>query len=704
MSDYSQEQIDAAMRKYSTSAEGAARVLDAVSTSARGASGSLRGLEGATSTVASAFKGLASGSYGITSFGSTLSGMTQAMSTAAKAIPVAGKVVSVAIDALGSATEVAIAQMDIAMGSYQQLSQSGFSASDGMDAMRENFVKAGIPLKMYSGILAKNSKSFINLSGSADKAAEDFSATFAHMRAGADQQLRNMGFNSEEIGDTLALFVDRQRRLGTMQGMDQFAVSAGAIKLGKELEEVAKLTGASRQEQREALKQAMLNARYNASQRKLRRSGKEGVIAADNIQEMVLATQNLPGLSKAIQDASTGFINSPEARQWAVSIPGFMKTMNQVRAGTLDWASAMDEIQQGGKKFIGAVEDVAIGIGDTGILAPMNEMGQLVTMANGSIITATLNNKKTANDIADMHLKDGIDGKGKDSITVELTKAAKNLEQASANISGALLTFETVSGAIESFSETIKYITQEIYNSTSGINKVERGKIDARIDKANFYIQQAEGLERRYNLKDTIGLGSEKEKTQVKLANEIAQAQLEELKTLKNSGKWTIGKVMEEFRRNRLGVMGTGAGAYDREELRADLQSKTGINPTTPLTDHEAKMLRAQLQPVSESDKSLAWHESSTGWNPDNWQILKDFSKIIEGIKVDYGTKEGDIDTSNQLDNTTSLDKTQNEKITNAMSSLSNSNIETNKKLDSIVTALNQGNKNTQGIKQHIIA
>jgi len=61
-------------------------------------------------------------------------------------------------------------------------------------------------------------------------------------------------------------------------------------------------------------------------------------------------------------------------------------------------------------------------------------------------------------------------------------------------------------------------------------------------------------------------------------------------------------------------------------------------------------------------------------------------------------------DNANQLGNTTSLDKTQNEKITNAMSSLSNSNIETNKKLDSIVTALNQGNKNTQGIKQHIIA
>ena len=698
MADYSEEEL----RKLSEEARKAGFELNKLGSSTSGATGAFAGLQGATSTVTSAFKGLASGSYGITSFASTLSGMTKAMSTASKAIPVAGKVVSVAIDALGSATEVAMAQMDIAMGSYQQLSQSGFSASEGMDAMRDNFVKAGIPLKTYTSILEKNKLSFIALSGSADKAAKDFSATFAHMRAGADQQLRNMGFTTEEIGDTVALFVDRQRRLGTMQGMDQFAVSAGAIKLGKELEEVAKLTGASRSEQREALKQAMLNARYNASQRKLRRQGDEGEIAANNIQEMVLATQNLPSLSKAIQDASTGFINSPEAKQWAVSIPGFMKIMNQVRAGSMDWGTAMGEIQAGSKQFIGTVESVAVGIGDTGVLASMNEMGQLVTMANGDIKTAVITNKKSADELSKMHEKMGIDGKGADSITVELTKSSKNLEKASANISGALLQLETVSGAVESFSEVIRNASQEIYNSTSGINAVKREQIDAEIDKANFYIQDARGLEKRYNLKDTLGFGSDEEKAKVQLAKVLAEQKLEELKTQKMSGNWTIGKVMEEFRKNRLGFMGSGTGAYDREELRGDLQTKTGIDPTTPLSDHEAKMLRMQLKSVSESDKDLAWNEISTGWNPDNWQIIKDFSKIIEGIKVDYGKKDEETDTTNQGSELIPHDKSNSERVSASLDALANSNLETNKKLDSIVTALNQGNKNTKEIQRHV--
>lgn len=698
MANYSEEELNSAMHKFSTDAKGAARVLDALGTASGNTASKLRGLDGATSTVTSAFKGLASGSYGITSFASTLSGMTKAMSGAARAIPVAGKVVSVAIDALGSATEVAMAQMDIAMNSYQQLSQSGFSASEGMDAMRDNFVKAGIPLKAYTSILEKNKHSFIALSGSADEAAKDFSATFAHMRAGADQSLRNMGFTTEEIGDTVASFVDRQRRLGSMQGMDQFAVSAGAIKLGKELEEVAKLTGASRTEQRAALKQAMLNARYNASQRKLRRQGKEGEAAADNIQEMVLATQNLPSLSKAIQDASTGFINSPEAKQWAVSIPGFMRIMNQVREGSIDWGTAMGEIQAGSKKFIGAVEDVAMGIGDTGILASMNEMGELTTMANGDIKTAVIANKKTATELAAMHEKMGIDGKGADGITVELTKSAKNLETASANISGALLSLETVSGAVQEFSEIIKNASQEIYNSTSGINTVTRGKIDADIDEANFYIQSAEGLEKRYDLKDRLGLGSQEEKVQVERANAIAQAQLDELKLIRDSGNWTVGKVIEEFRKNRLGVMGTGAGAYDREELRADLQTKTGLDPTSSLTDLEANMLRMQLKSVEESDKNLAWHESSTGWNPANWQILKDFSKSLESLKVDYGNKESTVQPNRTSDDQSKINI--NENVTNALTALTNANIETNKKMDSMISALNKGNSTAGKILQ----
>ena len=701
MADYSEEQLNAAMNRFGTDAKGAARALDAIASASGGASNKLRGLEGATSTVTSAFKGLASGSYGITSFASSLAGMTRAISGAAKAIPVAGKMASVVIDALSSATQLAMEQMDIAMGSYRQLSQSGFSAAEGMDTMRDNFVKAGIPLKTYTSILEKNKHSFISLSGSADEAAKDFSTTFAHLRAGSDQQLLNMGFTTEEIGDTLASFVDRQRRLGTMQGMDQFAVSAGAIKLGKELEEVAKLTGESRSEQRAALKNAMLDARYNASQRKLRRQGPEGEKAADNIQQMVLATNKLPSLQKAIMHASTGFINSPEAKQWAVSVPGFIETINRVTAGGMDWGTAMGRIQEGGNTFVEGVETLATSIGDTGILAPMNEMGELVTMAGGDIKTAVIANKKTAEEIAGMHKEIGIDGKGADGITVELTKSAKNLEIASAKVSGALLSLETVSGAVLEFSEMIKNVSQEVYNSTSGINTVTRGKIDADIEQANFYIQSAKGLEKRYDLKDALGLGSNEEKAQVERANAIAQAQLDQLKLIRDSGNWTVGKVIEEFRKNRLGVMGTGAGAYDREELRADLQIKTGLDPTSSLTDLEANMLRTQLKSVEESDKNLAWHESSTGWNPANWQIIKDFSKSLESLKVDYSTKD-ELDTSNQEGKVFKLEKTDSQEVTAALNALSESNNESNKKLDSIVTALNQGNKNTQVIKQRV--
>jgi hypothetical protein len=577
-----------------------------------------------------------------------------------------------------------------------------------MDDLALNLAKAGMPLKMYTGILEKNSKAFINLSGSADEAAKEFSEVFSKMRAGADQQLRNMGFTSEEIGDTLALFVDRQRRLGTMQGQTQNSVIAGAMKLGKELEEVAKLTGASRQEQREALKQAMLNARYNASQRKLRRSGKEGVIAADNIQEMVLATQNLPGLSKAIQDASTGFINSPEARQWAVSIPGFMKTMNQVRAGTLDWASAMDEIQQGGKKFIGAVEDVAIGIGDTGILAPMNEMGQLVTMANGSIITATLNNKKTANDIADMHLKDGIDGKGKDSITVELTKAALNLEKVSGLLTGSVMTLETFSGAIEAITGELVIASQELNNfsqpRSSSVEEIKQAEINVTNARVNL-VAQTTGLFRS----SPGDAGYDK-------ANAVLIKAKEDLEILVKRKPLTIADVIEGFRSKEQTI--SGINQFSETELLAYFEKMTGVDADVEITKAQATKLGNLLQ--KDNDTWLTrgtpdWLQQmfggeggkGQGWNPKNNQILKDFVKTIEGggeKPFGQGKQVGDQSSINQdADVTISLNKMADSYLTLA-SAVKESTIENSKKSDSILTALNQGNKNTQGIKQHIIA
>jgi hypothetical protein len=687
--------------------------LKSLSASTDSTSQSLRGLSHVTGTLTSSFSGLASGTM-------TMTGLVASIKSLASAIPAVGGTITALIDPI----EMIVQQMEATLTPYQELSKSGYSASEGMDDLALNLAKAGMPLKMYTGILERNSKAFINLSGSADEAAKEFSEVFSKMRAGADQQLRNMGFTSEEIGDTLALFVDRQRRLGTMQGQTQNSVIAGAMKLGKELEEVAKLTGASRQEQREALKQAMLNARYNASQRKLRRSGKEGEIAADNIQEMVLATQNLPGLSKAIQDASTGFINSPEARQWAVSIPGFMRIMNQVRAGSMDWGTAMGEIQQGSKQFIGTVEDVAVGIGDTGILASMNEMGQLVTMANGNITRAVNVNGLTVDDMANMHKKTSKDGKGLDSITVELTKAALNLEKVSGLLTGSVMTLETFSGAIEAITGELVIASQELNNfsqpRSSSVEEIKQAEIN--VTNANVNLTQASGGWMK-------GLVSDEK--YIELGNKLTKAE-KDLKLLVERKPLTIADVIEGFRSKEQTI--SGINQFDETELLAYFEKMTGVDADVEITKAQATKLGNLLQ--KDNDTWLTrgtpdWLQQmfggeggkGQGWNPKNNQILKDFVKTIEGggeKPFGQGKNVGDQSSINQdadvdvpsYDNiqviddlsqqvTISLNKMADSYLTLA-SALKESTVENSKKSNSILSALNQGNKNTKDIKQYV--
>jgi len=421
---------------------------------------------------------------------------------------------------------------------------------------------------------------------------------------------------------------------------------------------------------------------------------------------MVLATQNLPGLSKAIQDASTGFINSPEARQWAVSIPGFMRIMNQVRAGSIDWGTAMGEIQQGSKQFIGTVEDVAVGIGDTGILASMNEMGQLVTMANGNITRAVNVNGLTVDEMANMHKKTSKDGKGLDSITVELTKAALNLEKVSGLLTGSIMTLETFSGAIEIITDSLVTASQELNNfsqpRSSTVEEIKQAEIN--VASANVNLTQASNGWMKGIVSD------EKYK---ELGNKLTIAE-DYLKLLIERKPLTIADVIEGFRSSN--STWTGINQFSETELLAHFEKMTGVDPDVEITEAQSSKLGNSLYKSDDTWLTRGvpdWLQQmfggeggkGHGWNPKNNQILKDFVKTLEGggeKPFGAGKNVGDQSSINQdADVTISLNKMADSYLTLA-SAVKESTIENSKKSDSILSALNQGNKNTKDIKQYV--
>lgn len=702
MADYSQEELENAMRRFSTDAEGAARVLDALSAAAGDTGRGLRGLENAASSVGGLFKGLASGSgSSLGQFGHGIGNVTKSIGSLADNFGKAGSAISKTINVAMDGVMFVIDEMDQALSVYQSLSQRGYAGAEGIDTLVDNIVEAGMPLKMFSGLLEKNSEKLILLSGSADDSARQFAEVMGFMKNSADQGLRNLGFTTEEIGDTISTFVDLQRRLGFEQMYDQNAISKGAIQLGKEFEEVARLTGASREEQKRSLEQAMRNARFNASQRQLRRQGPEGEEAADKLRQMVLSTSaQFPTLSKAIQDASTGFISSPEAQQMIRTMPGFMNSIMGVRDGSLEVSEAMGNMQSGATTMIDAVESLAMGVGDIGVYQPMSEFSNFITMANGDIESAIINNKEKLDKVFTMDTITGEDGKGEDSTTVELTKAAVNLEKASALATSTILGFETVSG-------TLKLVTDATYEALYEIERIVNGRDadvgsgqtqnDIDIDTNNATISAL-----NVDLGGYYRTASERELTAPELAEvdklEKQKAALirENEGLVRTNEPMTIGRFIQEFARagKMPGFLGTGAGEYDKNELAAEIERKYQISADTILTPEQMTKLSEILIPTNSSFNFIDYLQSGAGFqqsfDKENWELMK---PVMEEIK----------DSITSSDEASAADVQAKEEVTllalNEVVTAINTNT---KKLDSIQIALNEGNSNTKIIGRHI--
>lgn len=702
MDDYSQQEIENAMKRFSTDAEGAARVLDALANAGGGAANGLRGLENAASSVGGVFKGLAgSGGSSISSFGHGLGSVTKSVGGLAKHFGKAGTVLSGTVDALTDGIMFVIDEMDQALSVYQQLSRQGYAGAEGIDTLVDNIREAGMPLKMFSGLLSQNSDKLVLLSGSADESAAGFAKVMGLLKQSQDQGLRNLGFTTEEIGDTVSTFVDLQRRLGFQQMNDmadnQNAISKGAIELGKEFEEVAKLTGQSREEQKRALEQAMRNARFNASQRQLRRQGPEGEEAADKLRQMVLSTSaQFPTLSKAIQDASTGFISSPEAQQMIRTMPGFMNSIMGVRDGSLEVSEAMGNMQSGATTMINAVESLAMGVGDIGVYQPMSEFSNFITMAGGDLESAIIKNKEKLDDVFEMDTKTGVDGKGADSTTVELTKAAVNLEKASALASATILGFETISGTLEAVTGATFEALEELERIVNGGDtRVGSGQtqedIDIKANNAEIQIKTAKLGELYKANTGTVGDQALIDAYEA----EIATLEKQNIELEQANAEMTIGRVIQNFLKDMPGFLGTGIGEYDPNELANEIPKRFGISADTVLTaDQEAKIMESLKSSYGFFDSLKSGIGIQKSFDKENWDVLK---TIVEDIKETQGLDNQNGDQASAADA-----QAKSEEVKIALNEVVTAINANSKKLDGLQIALNEGNSNTKIIGRHI--
>ena len=601
-----------AVRRFGIESSEARRALSKLSSSSDQAS---RGLSSFGRSLQGFAGGLARGNTSISSLSSVVRGVKSTLA----ALPGVGKAAGIALDMFSDGLVLAIEQMDKALGTFYNIGQIGALGADGIDDIRKQMVAMGVPLDTFNKMIAKNTKALVGLTGSASETAENFANMVGTMRMGMDMDLRLLGYTTEEVGETLANYANIQRRLGAEQNLNQGRLTAGAVKFGKEMDLLAKVTGTSREQQQSNLDAALREGRFLAAQRQLEASG-AGKAAQELNKFMLVINDISPTLGSAIKDTAGGFISTQAAQQGFISTGGALPNIIAgLKSGQLDYATAIQQMQDATKQQLPAMESINLAVGDaTGAFVPLNESVNLTTFAMGNLNKAL----EKAQTLQDAQVNADMGG-----VTAELVGASKTLEEASSKLQATVFSSDLLSGGIQNFIDAINSGADLIYGTvgTAGDYSSLGAEQKALTNETKLLRQEIATL--NSNTERDPLTGSE-------LANQLATQKQEELNraearlnsinkridTNKALGKpITIGEQLMGASEANKGILPYSLNPYAMDRYQLDSKLKEfGVSPSTALT------------PKVQNEVEQYLKDNITGMSQSGF---KETDKFFQGIK-----------------------------------------------------------------------
>jgi hypothetical protein len=398
---------------------------------------------------------------GVGMLGGAFTGLSSALGKSAKFTGAVDKITGGVGDVagiLGDLAKYMVNVFDDGIKSFQNLSKVGGVGADGIESMAEQFRAMGLPMQRYEQIVRSNTEALAKMGGTVSSSAGIFADELGNIKtSGLDQGLRNLGMGSEEIAETMISYADLQRRLGVDQYMDQQRLRQGTIAYGKELDEIARITGMSREQAAKEADRAMSNARFNAKIRTMIANGQTA--EAENLRKMN-AVYTKYGMEKGFQDMSTGFLNTAEAQQMFIASNGqAYEATQRVANGQADYLQGLRQAQTGVKNMEGTMTSFSLAAG--------NGAGQFGDFAkNMDFASANIDDMSKAAEDQGKTLR------SPNQQTEDLMKSFKDLELASSDLQSAFLTIETVpslmADSAEAFKKGAKLLADVIRNE--GVN------------------------------------------------------------------------------------------------------------------------------------------------------------------------------------------------------------------------------------------
>jgi hypothetical protein len=230
-------------------------------------------------------------------------------------------------------------RLDVNIETFRQLSQSGANFGKSIVDLRLAAADAALPLDDFASLVANNSNNLAALFGSTTQGAKQIAQLGKITREVGLDRLAPLGFTIDEINETLLLNLDFQRRTGVLNQLTDRQRIDSAIAFAEELDRLAKLTGAQRDELRKAIESQKSNERFQVALQGMTEETRQ------RLQGFASAVETAsPALAEGIQDliATGGVPITEAAMELTQNIPQVRRVIEALNAGTLNSSEALE--------------------------------------------------------------------------------------------------------------------------------------------------------------------------------------------------------------------------------------------------------------------------------------------------------------------------------------------------------------------------
>ena len=240
-------------------------------------------------------------------------------------------------------------RLDVNIETFRQLSQSGANFGKSIVDLRVAAGEAALPLDDFAKLVASNSNNLAALFGTTTKGAQEIATLGRQVREVGIDRLAPLGLTVDEINETLLLNLDSQRRTGVLDRLTNTQRRDSAINFAEELDRLAKLTGAQRDELRSQIEQQQSNERFQVA---LQGQTDE---TRKRLQGFAATVGNIaPGLNEGFQDliANAGVPVTESALALVQNIPEAQNIIRSLINGTVSAETALGQIRDASTKSI----------------------------------------------------------------------------------------------------------------------------------------------------------------------------------------------------------------------------------------------------------------------------------------------------------------------------------------------------------------